>query len=235
MDIELGICASFGSISRIESGKVNPTKETIEKIATILSLTDRELDYLVGPTSVPATIEECDLAENETNEYFQDKYAVAYLTDDRLRMIRMSSALYKILNLTPEQVEQIRYKTLVEFLLVEKYGIKKFFVINYERNLSLIIQRFVAETGHMIDDESYLAQRELILSDPIASRIWFEVINNGHNNIFKYDEHFITFNYFGTELKLRYINEPLAKYKRFHIIEYIPTDELKMLLAKSNA
>ena len=44
MDVELAIDAAFGSVSRMESGRVNPTKETVEKIAKALKLSDRELD-----------------------------------------------------------------------------------------------------------------------------------------------------------------------------------------------
>ncbi len=46
MELELEIGASPGSISRIENGQVNPTKETIITIAEILKLTNTEIAYL---------------------------------------------------------------------------------------------------------------------------------------------------------------------------------------------
>ena len=48
MDLELEINASPGSICRLESGKVNPTKETLFSIAKALKLTDVETAYLFG-------------------------------------------------------------------------------------------------------------------------------------------------------------------------------------------
>lgn len=38
LDLEVAIGAAAGSISRIENGEVNPTKETLSRIANSLSL-----------------------------------------------------------------------------------------------------------------------------------------------------------------------------------------------------
>jgi DNA-binding XRE family transcriptional regulator len=48
MDLEVAIDASFGSISRIETGRVNPTKETIISIAKVLRMQTREIADLFG-------------------------------------------------------------------------------------------------------------------------------------------------------------------------------------------
>ncbi len=48
LSLELAIEASPGSLSRIESGKVNPTKETIVDIATALELETKEIASLFG-------------------------------------------------------------------------------------------------------------------------------------------------------------------------------------------
>ncbi|KXK26781.1 MAG: Helix-turn-helix motif protein [candidate division WS6 bacterium OLB20] len=48
LDLEMAIGASPGSLSRIENGVNNPTKETILKIADHLSLSDLELGDLFG-------------------------------------------------------------------------------------------------------------------------------------------------------------------------------------------
>ena len=43
LELELEIDASLGSISRIENGQVNPTKETLKKIEKVLKLSKREV------------------------------------------------------------------------------------------------------------------------------------------------------------------------------------------------
>ncbi len=48
LSLELAIEASPGSLSRIENGKVNPTKETIVDIARVLKLETREIASLFG-------------------------------------------------------------------------------------------------------------------------------------------------------------------------------------------
>jgi len=48
LSLELAIEASPGSLSRIENGKVNPTKETIIDIARVLKLETREIASLFG-------------------------------------------------------------------------------------------------------------------------------------------------------------------------------------------
>jgi transcriptional regulator with XRE-family HTH domain len=48
MELELATDAAFGSISRIENGKVNPTKETLSKIAEILKIKPSEIGDLLG-------------------------------------------------------------------------------------------------------------------------------------------------------------------------------------------
>lgn len=51
LDLELMTGASPGSISRIETGKVNPTKETIFSISNALKLGPQDIAYLFGITS----------------------------------------------------------------------------------------------------------------------------------------------------------------------------------------
>jgi transcriptional regulator with XRE-family HTH domain len=46
LEIELIADISTGTISRIETGKVNPTKETLKKIADAMKLTVQERVYL---------------------------------------------------------------------------------------------------------------------------------------------------------------------------------------------
>lgn len=48
LELELRIDASFGSISRMENGQTNPTKETLFLIAEALRLDPYETAYLFG-------------------------------------------------------------------------------------------------------------------------------------------------------------------------------------------
>jgi len=48
LDLELETGLSTGTISRIENGNINPTKETLTRIAERLSLKPSEIAYLLG-------------------------------------------------------------------------------------------------------------------------------------------------------------------------------------------
>ena len=54
LNLELKLGASTGTISRIENGKINPSKETLFRIAKVFNLTFGEviilfgIDYFIG-------------------------------------------------------------------------------------------------------------------------------------------------------------------------------------------
>lgn len=60
LQLELSIGASTGSISRIENGQINPTKETLLKIAEVLNLNFLEKADLLG----------IEISEEEINQIF---------------------------------------------------------------------------------------------------------------------------------------------------------------------
>lgn len=74
MELELKMDAAFGTVSRIESGRVNPSKESIYKITNILNLNNFELDYLTGITAKPASKEEIEAAKLEVKDFFIRKF-----------------------------------------------------------------------------------------------------------------------------------------------------------------
>lgn len=233
MQLELEIAASFGSISRFESGKVNPTKETILKISKVLNLSDRELDYLIGPSSTPATLSELSDAQNEVKEYFSKQGVIAYLVDDRYRLIAFSNSFAHILNVNKAQQMEILYKTLPELLLDKTYPTSYFFRTDLDHNIRLLLSRFKNEMGFMQDDPYYKKILETINKNQIACKIWTE-INSGKDrvSVFTPNDRFACLKILGHEFKMHYSNEQLQKYKRFDVVEYIPNDKLLKLFTK---
>jgi len=233
MQLELEISASFGSISRFESGKVNPTKETILKISKVLNLSDRELDYLIGPTSIPATLSELSDAQNEVKEYFNRKGVIAYLVDDRYRLIAFSNTFANILNVNTAQQTEILYKTLPELLLDETYPTSKFFKGDLDHNIRLLLTRFKNEMGFMEDDPYYKKIVTTINNNEQACKIWEDInIKKDRVSVFTPNDRFACFKILGHEFKMHYSNEQLQKYKRFDVVEYIPTDKLLRLFTR---
>jgi transcriptional regulator with XRE-family HTH domain len=79
LDLELALGAAQGSISRIESGKVNPTKETINHIASILGLNSREQAFLLVDNDGDIPREEIDNAILTVRSHFARSDVYAYL------------------------------------------------------------------------------------------------------------------------------------------------------------
>ncbi len=233
MDLELEINAAFGSISRFESGKVNPTKETILKISKVLKLSDRELDYLIGPTSTPATLSELSAAQDEIKEYFSKKGVIAYLVDDRYRLIAFSKSFARILNVNENQQTEILYKTLPELLLDQAYPTSKFFMGDLKHNIRLLLSRFKNEMGFMQDDPYYIKILEAINNNDIARKIWNDINTNKERvSVFTPKDRFASFKILGHEFKMHYSNEQLQKYRRFDVVEYIPSDKIIKLFTE---
>ncbi|MDQ6985183.1 MAG: helix-turn-helix transcriptional regulator [Candidatus Dojkabacteria bacterium] len=83
VEIEMNARLSSSSLSRIEHNQINPSKETIFKIAEALDLTTREINYIVGGTANPPLEFEIIKAKSEVEEIFNKRGVFAYLLDDR--------------------------------------------------------------------------------------------------------------------------------------------------------
>jgi len=236
-DLENEIGASAGVISRIESGKVNPTKETIREIAKTLKLNNRELDYLIGVTALPPSEEEIRLAIEQVKPYFQKASTFAYLIDERWRLLAYSKGIERLLSGlkdSPEVLERSIGKSMVEVIFGKKNKLKgRFFSSNYYNNpfQKYQLSRYKQEVAFMVDDESFLSTLETINNDTNLSKTWRqlekELINT---NSVEGKTTFIKI--LGIEVKLIYSREPLPSMPRFETIEIFPTNKLLKLLKR---
>lgn len=224
MDLEIDSNSAFGSISRIESGKVNPTKETINKIISILKLNDRETDYLIGSISNPASNIELKLAEEEVKDYFSNPNVLGYLVDDRYRLVDTSITFKKLANISDSEFKKnIQYKTLPEILLDNNLNINNLFNHDFNKTLKHLLERFKSEMGFMVGDKYYEKIISTINSNEIAKSIWEEIENNKNNNVvFHKSIRNINITNGNLVINVHYSNEILSKYKRFDLVEYYP-------------
>lgn len=238
MDLELDTGCAFGSISRLEAGKVNPTRETVYNICNVLKLTDREVDYLTGPTSIPATKVEIELAKIEVASHFRTKGILAYLVDDRYRVWDYSNTFAKFLGVSREQegilAPKLIGKTLVEILLLPEFGVRKNFEgEGFEYTLQHILTSYYREVAFMSDDSDYQRTIQAIMTDQKAKTIWEElsrVDNTCGDNM--YSDRKINFKIGKLNITLNFGNQYLRKYRRFVVVEYFPTNKLAKLFTK---
>ncbi len=237
-EIELRCGLSSGGLSRIENGLVNPTKETILKIANILNLNEKQISYLIGPLRLPATQKEINFAIDEVREYFSNRKVFAYLIDDRFRLLYLSKGFLRFLNLFGINLIEVEKSfighSLSKITFDKRVNAFKFLdKSKREEILTYQLARFVNEVGFMKDDKFYLEGVKYIRSNPIASRIFDDILNGKIKpNVNSINSKIIVYNWFGMKFRLKYFREKLATRFRFETLEYFPTNRLLKFILK---
>ncbi|KKQ36038.1 MAG: hypothetical protein US52_C0011G0002 [candidate division WS6 bacterium GW2011_GWA2_37_6] len=239
LELETSIDASAGMISRIEKGRVNPTKETVGKIAEILHLHNMETDYLIGNTAEPPTQAEIDKAKNAVKDYFSKGDVFAYLSDDRWRVNAVSKGFYNLFKSyvdDPDKaVDNLIGTSIVNILLEEEYQILQFFKKeNYKELLKYQLVKFHSGMGFMHDDMIYKQSMSSIERDPLARSIWEQIKED--KSIPNKETREIFFTIKGINIGFNYSKEQLYANPRFYLIEYQPKNKyLRIILKLLNA
>jgi transcriptional regulator with XRE-family HTH domain len=235
LQLETEIGASSGTVSRIENGEVNPTKETVEKIGEVLRLSPKEISYLVGPIQLPATEEEVNKAIEEVKEYFSQKNVFAYLIDDRFRMIYISEGFRRLFAKhvdDPVAVENQLIGDTMRYLVDRNSPLFKFVDTDqYERIMLYQIARFHYEVGFMEDD--FICQETIkwINANDLTKKI-YEYVKTNKVNLNSYESKVVKFKFGKIYLDLSYAREPLHVSSRFETIDYYPTNKLIRFISK---
>lgn len=232
-DLELAIDASNGSISRIENDQTNPTKETLLDICNVLELNEKEKDYVIGIIDKPASDLEVQKARAEVKELMEREGELAYVIDDRGRLIDITNTFLQLLGIPKEIKSTFLNTPLLCIMFDERFGIMDF-VINPEPMLTNFLSRFHADTYFFVGDEIIQKQRDLMNNNLLMKEIWDQVSNN---NLIRFEDtrnRGVVFEFLGKQVSLTYSTELLLKYRRFELIQYTPTTELSEILTKIN-
>jgi transcriptional regulator with XRE-family HTH domain len=222
MDLELAIGASAGAISRIEGGSTNPTKETVYEIAKKLHLHYREIDYIIGLTSEPATEYEIQSAINEVKHYFKNSNSIAYLLDERWRFIYFSDFARRVFKVTDQDLAYVLHKTTAQIITDPQSPFLRFFS---QKHLPLLLSEhlpyYYGQTNFMADDQSFLESTETIRRNKLGKEIW---------DAMTYDSYISQENrkvFFEKEIlgktltfPMYFTRESLLKNSRFEVVEY---------------
>lgn len=233
LDLEFEIEASSGMISRIEGNMVNPTKETITKIAKVLNLNKFELDYLIGQSILPVTQEEIEKAIEEASAHLNEKNKLAYLLDDRWRFFEVSDAFIKLLKIGPEEYNYVIGKTTAQIITdLNSPAIKWVDKEKYEELLRLYLPIYYSRMSYMEDDEIYQQTLSSIEKNPKARKIWQEIKSKGVRKFAPKEERIIPFDIWGVKFKLFYVWNELPVNSRFEIVEYYTDSKVLNLLKR---
>lgn len=235
-DLEGQMDAASGMISRIESGKVNPSKETVKTMAQKLGLNILELDYLIGTRAEPATEEEILLAKNSVKDYFEKDNVFAYLSDDRWRLFYFSKGFRKIIEkLLPENIDlqnDVEGRSIIQVLINPDLGVRQIIDSEYYEKLMLSqLTKFYAMVSFMQDDEYYQEGLKWIMSDPITGKLWTKYIKS-ENNLPNIESRTIPIQIKSLKISMNYFKEELYAHPRFVMVEYKPANKALKFVAK---
>jgi transcriptional regulator with XRE-family HTH domain len=117
------IDASPGSLSRIEHGITNPSKETLLKIADVLKLTKDEKTKLFGLVETQPTEEDIFNAKESLRSYLNRSDVFAILIDERGFMLDASDGMLQLLNVPEHLLSSYIGKHLLVIQVDPKFGI----------------------------------------------------------------------------------------------------------------
>lgn len=219
LEVELG--ASSGAVSRIENNQINPTKETIHKIAKVLELNNREIDYLIGQTALPATEEEIEKAKEEAEKYLSKRGRLAYLLDDRWRFIMISPTFRRLLKIKPSEEKYVLGKTTAHVIVDQSSPVLE--RINqdlYTELLENYLKTYYSRVSFMVDDAIYQETLQAIMQNPLAEEIWTNLVSQDFREVTTIENRNIDFDLHGIKLRLYYILSLLEENDRFELVEF---------------
>lgn len=225
LEIEIG--ASPGSISRIENGVINPTKETLLKVADVLKLNTQQCGYLLGVTEKAAEEDEIKEVNTHLKQYLENPNILAYVSDDRWRMISISKGFQSVLGVDTDTFNQftqsIILKTLIQLMVDDRFGVTQLF--NSTHLKEIIAEQlpiYFNEVGSfMVHDKIYQETVNAIERNDFALSIW-EKLNSGElKNDSAFEDIIVKFQINDTEYPYKYKRISLYRINpRFEIIEY---------------
>ncbi len=229
-ELENEIGGSAGSISRIENGKVNPTKETLEKIAKVLALNDYEFSYLAGKFADPVSPAEVDKAKLVVDEYFSKKSTFAYMVDERSRVWAVSKGFLKLLGM--QDFEGIAGNSILEYITKTQYGVRKYLEgEEYEKMMKDLLIRMYHELSFMIQDEWYMQTLNIIEDDDVLYNIWKDIQLNPKRDFNDASSRKVNFNINKIAISMVYGVEPVLHNERFRVVDYVPDNKIVRYLS----
>lgn len=219
LEVEAGL--SFGTLSRIENGNINPTKETIIKIAQVLGLHDHEFQYLISPVKSSPDMEEIESIVESLKDDFKSQLVPCYLIDNQFRIWLWNDSILGLFGIDKLVAERNRGITTWQMLFHEDYNIIQRIP---KRFIPIIISQMLS---------TYRTVTEKYKNKPIFFREFRALKNNHYVSkywIDNYDKQYIPFSldfrfkYNKTIPKIDIQVSNLGLDNRFFIVKYFPMD-----------
>lgn len=231
LDAEIAGDISHGGLSRIETGSVNPSRETIYNLCKVYNLDLVRIEYLIGATSKLPTEVEIKNAQDNIREYMEKPLSFAYMMDERGRLFYLSKGFRTLANISEKKHEELMYVPMPLIILEERYGIKSFLEgIDYEKIIKVGFYRTYTEINFMIGDPVYKVIMEAVKKNKFVKNFWENIKKGIDIQVISSDLSMVPFNYKGMKIEMQFSSEKLISNSRFKILDYRPNNKLLQII-----
>lgn len=228
LELETEIDASQGSISRIESSKVTPTKETIFDIARALKLSPTETSYLLNDKYIEASSSEIEQAKQEFTRTTNGTEMAAYLLDPKGIVLAVSDKFQDLTSMLRVDATKLIGKHVIDILLDPAVGIRE--TIPQEKFMEtvrnvLAVSKY--ERNYQLNEQWWQEKMTALQNYPEFVEVWKQLQTKEIN---PYGEAARTmyFKVGGLDLEVQFFTTALHHDPRFIYVEY------KIVKDKSN-
>lgn len=231
-ELEGKIGASAGSLSRIESGEVNPTKETLEKIKKALNLTYIETLFLDGEYAETLTWDTVKIFLGEVDYILNNHGEFAYVLDERYRIWAVSKGLFKLLKITEADWVNYRGRNILEVMFDKESPVQLYFDKKSKYQMSILQVARVRQLLGLSEIDEYIENlfKHLIKIQEFK-KVWSAVCKKDWDT-FTTNSHKVDFLVKGKKIELFFHMEHLEFQPRLILIIFKPTNLLLKFLSK---
>ena len=219
LEVEAGL--SFGTLSRIENGNINPTKETIIKIAQVLDLQDDEFNYLISLQKSSPDVKEVERVVGLMKNNFDKQVVPMYLIDNQFRIWYWNDIILKLFGIDKDTAIKYQGLTTWDVLFHQEFKLLQRIPKKY---LPIIIGQMLTTYRSVVhkyrNHPQYFADFRKLKKTIYMSGLWTE----------EYQKQYLPFS---TDFWFRYNNKilridietsALSMDSRFFVIKYYPKD-----------
>lgn len=216
LQLETEIDAANGSISRIEGGRVNPTKETVLKIGKALGVSTGELNDLLEIRPLFPAEGEIQDAIAEVREYLNREDVIAYLIDEFANYYAVSQGMINLLCVSRDQQRKAYGQNILALISDPQYGVSDKLDSKSLSNTILIeTARLIREQG-----EETIKLIPALANSRALSDFWTESRKISDSELFSPKNKVVRFIIDRRTHELVYTRERLKKSDRFELMEF---------------
>ncbi len=219
LEIETDI--AFGTLSRVENGQTNPTKESLLKIADVLKLNNDEIIYLIYPDKLFVTQQDIEEVLTIVKKRIDMSLSPVYLLDNLRRVVYTGEAALQLFGFSKEKKDQVVGAHILELIFNPLLPVRSMFGNDFERLAHSRVKAFQHDLSYLINNGELSETLEYLGQFPNFTEIWGKAMKSEVDPYSK-EERTFTLRLEGQTYSFYFINTPIDEDRRFELIEYFP-------------